>query len=205
VKRVSIHSAHTVLLFALIMLTACNFGGAAAPTPAAGDPTSSGPTSGPTSAPPTNAPTVVNVVPSITPAPGATSGPAISGTGIPEGCTAGTGRVVTLASELKYEDLVICDAGIEAKPGMSLQVHYLGTFRDGGAKFDSSYDRGQPIGFVLGSGQVIAGWDQGLVGMKVGGKRRLIIPPALAYGASGRPGIPGNSTLVFEVTLVAAK
>lgn len=189
-KRVSAHSVRSALLLVLIALsiTACNFGGGSPdPTAAAGGPTA------------------VSAAPSATSGSGATSGPAISGTGVPEGCTAGTGKIVTLASELKYEDLVICEAGTEAKPGMTLQVHYLGTFRDGGAKFDSSYDRGQPFGFVLGAGQVIPGWDQGLVGMKVGGKRRLTVPAALAYGSSGRPGIPGGATLVFEVTLVAAK
>jgi len=84
-----------------------------------------------------------------------------------------------------------------------VSVHYTGTLENG-AKFDSSYDRGQPYSFAIGTGNVIKGWDEGLMSMKEGGKRKLIIPPDLAYGARGRPGIPPNSTLIFEVELVKA-
>ncbi|MFN8092093.1 MAG: FKBP-type peptidyl-prolyl cis-trans isomerase [Vicinamibacteria bacterium] len=99
-------------------------------------------------------------------------------------------------------DLVV-GTGAEAVAGDTLTVHYTGWLADG-TKFDSSYDRGTPYVFRLGAGAVIAGWDQGIPGMKVGGKRRLIIPPSLAYGASGRPPtIPGNATLKFEVELLA--
>jgi FKBP-type peptidyl-prolyl cis-trans isomerase FkpA len=92
--------------------------------------------------------------------------------------------------------------GNEANAGCTVSVHYTGTLTDG-TKFDSSLDRGQPFGFQLGVGQVIKGWDQGITGMKVGGKRRLEIPAALAYGAGGFPPvIPPNSDLIFEVELL---
>ena len=92
--------------------------------------------------------------------------------------------------------------GEAAKIGDNVTVHYAGTFPDG-RPFDSSYERGQPFTFRLGAGQVIQGWDQGVAGMKVGGKRKLIIPPHLAYGPRGAGGvIPPNATLVFEVELL---
>jgi FKBP-type peptidyl-prolyl cis-trans isomerase len=96
--------------------------------------------------------------------------------------------------------------GALATKGKMVSVHYTGTLTNG-TKFDSSLDRGQPIEFLLGAGQVIKGWDQGIEGMKVGGKRKLTIPPELGYGARGTPGgpIPPNATLVFDVELVAVK
>lgn len=102
---------------------------------------------------------------------------------------------------MKVEDLQV-GTGKEAVAGKSVSVHYTGTLTNG-SKFDSSFDRNQPFEFVLGRGMVIKGWDQGVAGMKVGGKRKLTIPPDLAYGARGFPPvIPPNSTLVFEVELL---
>ncbi|XP_003745286.1 peptidyl-prolyl cis-trans isomerase FKBP2 [Galendromus occidentalis] len=93
-----------------------------------------------------------------------------------------------------------CDT--KTKAGDVLHMHYTGTLEDG-KKFDSSYDRGQPLSFTLGSGQVIRGWDQGLLGMCVGEKRKLVIPPDMAYGSAGvPPTIPPEATLVFEVELI---
>lgn len=102
---------------------------------------------------------------------------------------------------LKQEDQVVGE-GAEAVAGKTVSVHYTGKLTDG-TKFDSSLDRGEPFSFQLGAGQVIQGWDQGVAGMKVGGKRTLTIPPELGYGARGFPGaIPPNATLVFEVELL---
>jgi FKBP-type peptidyl-prolyl cis-trans isomerase len=99
-------------------------------------------------------------------------------------------------------DEISLGTGAEAKAGQLVKVHYTGWLTDG-KKFDSSKDRGDPFQFKLGAGQVIKGWDQGVAGMKVGGKRKLTIPPELGYGARGFPGaIPPNSTLVFEVELL---
>ncbi len=100
------------------------------------------------------------------------------------------------------EDLVV-GSGPTAAVGDVVTVNYVGTFTNG-AKFDSSYDRGQPYVFRLGVGAVIAGWDQGVPGMRVGGKRRLTIPPSLAYGSAGSPPtIPPNATLIFDIELVS--
>ncbi len=104
------------------------------------------------------------------------------------------------AAELKIEDIKI-GTGQEAVKGMTVEVHYTGWLTDG-VKFDSSLDRGEPFPFGLGQGQVIKGWDQGVAGMKVGGKRRLTIPSELGYGNREVGPIPANSTLVFEVELL---
>lgn len=104
-------------------------------------------------------------------------------------------------SSLKIDDLKL-GKGIAAEKGKKLTVHYTGWLKNG-KKFDSSLDRGTPFSFSLGSAQVIKGWDQGLIGMKVGGKRKLTIPPQLGYGEAGAGEIiPSNSTLVFEVELL---
>ena len=106
------------------------------------------------------------------------------------------------SSDLKLHDLEVGN-GQEIKEGDIASMHYTGWLQDG-TKFDSSLDRGQPFEFTLGSGNVIKGWDDGVVGMKVNGKRKLIIPPSLGYGSSGAGGvIPPNATLVFEVELLA--
>ncbi len=110
------------------------------------------------------------------------------------------GNWVKLANNLEYQDVVV-GQGEEAKDGNMVYVNYVGYFTDG-SKFDSSYDRNQPFSFILGSGMVIKGWDLGIVGMKVGGKRKLIIPPDLGYGIKGAGSIPLNTTLNFEVELL---
>ena len=103
--------------------------------------------------------------------------------------------------ELQIEDLETGD-GAAAEAGKMVSVHYTGWLTDG-TKFDSSKDRNQPFSFPLGAGHVIQGWDQGVQGMKVGGRRKITIPPALGYGARGAGGvIPPNATLVFEVELL---
>lgn len=102
---------------------------------------------------------------------------------------------------LQIEDLQV-GTGAEAKSGHSVSVHYTGTLTNG-KKFDSSRDRNEPFDFQLGAGMVIKGWDQGIVGMKIGGRRKLTIPPELAYCPMGYPPvIPPNSTLIFDVELV---
>lgn len=110
-------------------------------------------------------------------------------------------KVITTKSGLQYIDVTAGD-GDEAKKGKTVSVHYTGTLKDG-KKFDSSKDRGKPFSFALGAGKVIKGWDEGVAGMKVGGTRKLIIPPELGYGARGVPGvIPANAELHFEVELL---
>jgi len=113
---------------------------------------------------------------------------------------AAAGKEVTLAGGLKYTDLKVGDGDI-AEAGMTATVHYTGWLTDG-TKFDSSVDRGQPFPFRIGAGNVIKGWDQGVVGMRIGGKRHLVIPPDMGYGPNGMGPIPPNSTLVFDVELL---
>jgi ketosteroid isomerase-like protein len=112
-------------------------------------------------------------------------------------------KVITTDSGLQYADIVEGN-GPSPAPGQIAVVHYTGTLEDG-SKFDSSVDRGQPFEFPVGAGRVIKGWDEGVASMKVGGKRQLIIPPALGYGARGIGPIPPNATLIFEVELLEVK
>lgn len=114
------------------------------------------------------------------------------------------GNEITTASGLKYTDEVV-GTGATPQKGQTVTVHYTGTLLNG-KKFDSSVDRGIPADFKIGVGNVIKGWDEALMSMKVGGKRHLVIPPNLGYGPAGRPpDIPGNSTLVFDVELLGVK
>ncbi len=117
--------------------------------------------------------------------------------------TKGEPEMITTPSGLQYQDIVV-GTGTEAKAGNKVKVHYVGTLTDG-TKFDSSVDRGQPFDFDLGEGRVIKGWDEGVAGMKVGGKRKLVIPPELGYGGRAIGKIPSNSTLIFEVELLDVK
>ncbi len=111
---------------------------------------------------------------------------------------------ITTASGLVIEELVLGE-GTEAQPGQAVSVHYTGWLTNG-SKFDSSVDRNEPFDFPLGRGYVIRGWDEGVAGMKVGGKRKLTIPPDLGYGPRGAGGvIPPNATLVFEVELLGVR
>jgi peptidylprolyl isomerase len=112
-------------------------------------------------------------------------------------------NTVTTPSGLSYADLVV-GKGPTPAPGKAVKVHYTG-WLENGTKFDSSLDRGEPFVFAIGAGQVIPGWDEGVMSMKVGGKRKLIIPPQLGYGAAGAgSAVPPNATLIFEVELLDA-
>ena len=135
-------------------------------------------------------------VPTPTPSPSPSASPGgddfNAGAGLP---------VVTLPDGLKYIDLTVGTGKAPAK-GDSITVQYTGWLTNG-KKFDSSRDRGQPATFQIGVGAVIPGWDEGVITMKVGGKRKLIIPPDLGYGSQAQGAIPANSTLVFEVELIS--
>ena len=108
-------------------------------------------------------------------------------------------------ADLVIDDITVGD-GDEARPGRQVTVHYVGVAHSSGKEFDASYNRGEPFAFPLGGGQVIEGWDRGVAGMRVGGRRRLTIPPHLGYGARGAGGvIKPNETLVFMVDLLGVQ
>ena len=114
------------------------------------------------------------------------------------------GKEVTTSSGLQYIDLTV-GTGAIAQAGQTVTVHYSG-WLENGKKFDSSVDRKEPFSFRVGAGQVIKGWDEGVAGMKIGGKRKLTIPPQLGYGARGAGGvIPPNATLIFDVELLGLR
>ena len=116
-----------------------------------------------------------------------------------------TGKSKSTSSGVQYWDITV-GTGTAASAGKTVTVHYTGWLAKDGKKFDSSVDKGQPFMFQLGAGQVIKGWDEGVSGMKIGGKRQLRIPPELGYGARGAGGvIPPNATLIFDVELLAVK
>ena len=145
--------------------------------------------------------------PASTPTPASTPNPAINTEEKPAMTSITTANI----TELQKNDTVV-GTGREAEPGFNVSVHYTGWLYDEkaanfkGKKFDSSVDRGQPFKFDLGAGQVIQGWDEGFAGMKIGGKRTLIIPAEMGYGARGAGGaIPPNATLIFDVELLDVK
>lgn len=115
----------------------------------------------------------------------------------------GSAALITTSSGLQYEEIQV-GTGETAEAGMVVSAHYTGTFPDGNV-FDSSVPRGEPFEFTLGTGQVIKGWDEGIQGMKVGGKRKLVVPPELGYGQSGIGPIPPNATLHFDVELIGIR
>ncbi len=139
------------------------------------------------------------------PAPSSTPTPILQPTQVsqPAQNSSQSGSMVTMSNGLKIQDLKV-GGGQEAKSGDTVTVNYLGTLENG-TKFDSSYDRNQPFTTQIGVGTVIKGWDEGIVGMKVGGKRKLIIPAELGYGTQAAGTIPPNSVLVFEVELLGIK
>ena len=135
---------------------------------------------------------------------GTPSAPASQGSSSAAGPMKVSGSPTTTASGLQYWDIVV-GTGAPAVVGKGVKVHYSG-FLTTGAKFDSSRDRGEPFVFQLGAGEVIKGWDEGVAGMKVGGKRQLRIPPELGYGDRGAGGvIPPNATLIFDVELLGVR
>jgi FKBP-type peptidyl-prolyl cis-trans isomerase len=130
--------------------------------------------------------------------------PAAKGQGFNASLGVDTTTMTKASAGFWYSDVTV-GQGAEAVPGRTVGVHYTGWLPNG-TKFDSSRDRGEPFAFTLGSGQVIAGWDEGVKGMKVGGRRKLVLPPQLAYGDGGAPPtIPPGATLVFDVEVLTVE
>jgi FKBP-type peptidyl-prolyl cis-trans isomerase len=142
-------------------------------------------------------PTIIQTINPPTPT------PTLSATAQASGMPTLSANATVTASGLQFEDQVV-GTGAEATKGSDVSVHYTGWLTDG-TKFESSLDSNKPFNFTLGAGSVITGWDEGIAGMKVGGKRILVIPPNLGYGATANGPIPANSTLVFEVELLSVK
>ncbi len=131
--------------------------------------------------------------------------PAANGGDMTQGPPPVSGEPITTGSGLQYIDIEIGAGGEAPKAEQTVVVHYTGWLESDGTKFDSSVDRGTPFSFSIGVGRVIGGWDEGLATMQVGGKRRLIIPPDLAYGEAGQGPIPPNATLIFDVELLETR
>ena len=129
--------------------------------------------------------------------------PILSSTDFAKELHVNTDAMTTTPTGLRYQDLVP-GTGVVAAPGHEVSVHYTGWLTDG-TEFDSSVRHGEPLAFQLGEAQVIAGWDEGVAGMKVGGRRKLVIPPQLGYGAVRNGPIPANATLVFDVELLGVR
>jgi peptidylprolyl isomerase len=148
--------------------------------------------------------TAKSVDATATPITAATPSPTGTPTNTPKTTSTDPKKTITTPSGLKYAELKV-GTGARPKAGQIVSVHYTGTLENG-TKFDSSRDRGVPFEFPLGAGKVIKGWDEGLSTMRIGGRRQLIIPPNLGYGAAGAGGaIPPNATLIFDVELLGVK
>ena len=206
------HWTMVIMAAAALSLTACDKKNEAA-APATDQPGTTA-DSAATPAPDADAAAAPGAVPpgEVTPAPVATPDPvaATPDPAIGNALTTPTNstitptpNIATLPGGTQYEDLQI-GHGEEARPGQQVVVHYTGTLVDG-TKFDSSRDRNEPFTFGLGAGQVIKGWDAGVAGMKVGGRRKLTIPADQGYGPRDMGVIPPNSTLLFDVELIAVK